>query len=118
MVTNSEGLKMIDKYLYKVYWNQEDNIYVAKICEFPSLSAHGETHEKALLELKMLIAHIVEDLKKEKEEIPTPISCKEYSGKINLRMPKNLHKKLSEESKFENTSLNQFIIHKLSLQEK
>jgi len=38
----------------------------------------------------------------------------EYNGKISLRVPKSLHKKLVEDAKKEGTSLNQFILYKLA----
>jgi len=38
----------------------------------------------------------------------------EYSGKISLRIPKSLHKKLAEEAKEEGVSLNQYALYKLS----
>ena len=38
----------------------------------------------------------------------------EYSGKISLRVPKSLHRDLSESAKFEGISLNQFILYKLA----
>lgn len=38
----------------------------------------------------------------------------EYSGKISLRIPKSLHKKLAEEARAEGVSLNQYALYKLS----
>jgi len=37
-----------------------------------------------------------------------------FSGEIRIRMPKSLHKELSNQAKEEGTSLNQYIIYKLS----
>lgn len=45
------------------------------------------------------------DLKKELEE---------YSGKLNLRIPKSLHKELKKEAEIEGVSLNQYMLYKLS----
>jgi predicted HicB family RNase H-like nuclease len=39
---------------------------------------------------------------------------KEYSGKISLRVPKTLHRKLALGAKKEGISLNQFILYKLA----
>ncbi|WP_315969533.1 type II toxin-antitoxin system HicB family antitoxin [Rubeoparvulum massiliense] len=38
----------------------------------------------------------------------------DYSGKINLRMPKSLHRKLAIEAELEGVSLNQYMLYKLS----
>lgn len=37
-----------------------------------------------------------------------------YSGKLLLRMPKSLHRRLAEEADRENVSLNQYIVSLLS----
>lgn len=38
----------------------------------------------------------------------------EYSGKLNIRIPKSLHRHLSESAKNDGVSLNQFILYKLA----
>lgn len=45
--------------------------------------------------------------------IPEPES---YSGKFVLRVPKSLHRKLAENARRENLSLNQFLIYLLTEQ--
>ena len=37
-----------------------------------------------------------------------------YSGKMLVRMPKSLHRRLSEEARVEGVSINQYILYKLS----
>lgn len=46
------------------------------------------------------------------DRIPEPQT--DFSGKINLRMPKSLHQKLTMEADLEGVSLNQYMIYKLS----
>ncbi len=38
----------------------------------------------------------------------------EYSGKLNLRIPRSLHRALKKEAEAEGVSLNQFMLYKLS----
>ena len=38
----------------------------------------------------------------------------EFSGKLNIRIPKSLHCQLSQEAKKDGVSLNQYIIYKLA----
>ncbi|MFD2670789.1 toxin-antitoxin system HicB family antitoxin [Marinicrinis sediminis] len=38
----------------------------------------------------------------------------EYSGKFVLRLPKTLHRQLSEKAKHEGVSLNQYTLYKLN----
>ncbi|MPM31593.1 hypothetical protein SDC9_78149 [bioreactor metagenome] len=42
-------------------------------------------------------------------------SALDFSGRLNIRIPKSLHMKLSSEAKNDGVSLNQYIIYKLSL---
>lgn len=37
-----------------------------------------------------------------------------YSGQLRVRLPKSLHKTLSEKAREENTSLNQYIVYQLA----
>lgn len=41
-------------------------------------------------------------------------SIKDYSGKLNIRIPRSLHRRLSQEAKADGVSLNQYILYKLS----
>ena len=45
------------------------------------------------------------------EEVKT---ASDFSGKLNIRIPKSLHFQLSQEAKQDGVSLNQYIIYKLS----
>lgn len=45
------------------------------------------------------------------EEVKT---ASDFSGKLNIRIPKSLHFQLSQEAKRDGVSLNQYIIYKLS----
>ena len=46
--------------------------------------------------------------------IPEPSNIDDYSGQFKIRMPKSLHKSLSEHSKEEGVSMNQYCVHLLS----
>lgn len=39
---------------------------------------------------------------------------RDYSGKLNIRIPKSLHQQLSEAAAKDGVSLNQYIVYKLS----
>lgn len=38
----------------------------------------------------------------------------DYSGKLNIRIPRSLHRRLSQEAKDDGVSLNQYILYKLA----
>jgi len=105
---------MIDKYDYRVTWSEEDQVFIATVSEFTFLTAHGDTPEKALKEIRFVVEAVVKDLKENKEHIPDPLSIRRYSGKLNLRMPEGLHCRLAQEAARQNISLNQLINLKLA----
>lgn len=41
-------------------------------------------------------------------------SINDYSGKLNIRIPRSLHQRLSQEAKADGVSLNQYILCKLA----
>ena len=42
----------MDKYEVIIYWSKEDNAFIAEAPELPGCIAHGDTHSKALTNLK------------------------------------------------------------------
>lgn len=85
-----------------------DGSFFAEIEELPGCMSEGDTKVEAL---KMIEdakkAWIVVALKR-KINIPEP-EKDEFSGKLNVRMPKFLHRKLSYKAKEEGISLNTLI---------
>ena len=107
-------MKPWEIYDYRATWSEEDSCFVSTVSEFPSLSAHGDTFVEAIQELQNVVKAVMEDMRKNKEIIPEPRCKKEFSGKLNIRIPKELHRKLSYKAEEEKISLNQLILYKLS----
>ena len=101
-------------YLYSVVWSEEDDAFIGRVLEFPSLAAHGNTQAKALGEIRSVVQHAFEDLQDSGEEVPEPLNKRPYSGKLNVRLPKYLHRQLAIEAAEEGVSLNQLISTKLA----
>ena len=102
------------EYSYNVAWSENDKAFIGRVVEFPSLAAHGNTQEKALREIRTVVQYVLEDLAAEGENIPEPLGKREYSGKLNLRMAKELHRRLALESSAQGVSLNNWINTKLA----
>jgi len=109
--------KNLDYYLSLPYTIEicpsEHGGYVAKVAELPGCITQGETAAEA--------AQMAEDAKRAwletalEEHIPIPEPTpEEYSGKLLLRMPRSLHKKLAQKAARENVSLNQYIVYSLT----
>lgn len=76
----------------------------------------GETIEEALENLNETKKDWFEIYLKEGIEIKEPeeIETREYSGRLLLRIPKNLHRDLDNNAKQNDISLNQYLIYLLS----
>ena len=107
-------LSRLEKYDVRVVWSDEDEAFVARVIEFPSLAAHGDTTTEAISELQEVVGAVLEELQENGEPVPEPYTTREYSGRLNLRLPRSLHRELVKEAVEENVSLNQLILTKLS----
>ena len=112
-------MKTLDEYLKKPYRmnikeDKDEGGYVVSFHELPGCITFGETIESAVKN--------AEDAKKEwlmaaledGVEINEPDDIEKYSGQFKLRIPKSLHKSLSEHSKKEGISMNQYCLYLLS----
>ncbi len=52
-------------------------------------------------------------MEEEKENLPEPLGLKKYKGKLTLRIPPEVHRKLAIKSAEEGISINQFILSRL-----
>ena len=101
-------------YSYRVTWSTEDAEFVATCVEFPSLSWLAGTPEEALRGLRRLVSEVVEDMQAAGELPPGPLSTRSYSGKFQLRLSEDLHRRLVMEAAEQRVSLNQYVVAKLS----
>ncbi|ENN91141.1 type II toxin-antitoxin system HicB family antitoxin [Bartonella bovis] len=100
-------------YTYRVLWSQEDEEYVGLCAEFPSLSWLDVKAENALKGIMNLVTEVVEDMQRNGEDVPIPLSHVKYSGKFQLRIPPELHRQLAIQAAENGVSLNRYISSKL-----
>lgn len=120
-IMNTAEKSMLEKYLMKPYniiikpvADEAGNYFSARVLEFDGCIAAGETKEEAYDNIYEVLEGFIEDMIEEGEEVPEPIGDEHFSGNLRVRMPKSLHKNLSQAAKLEEVSLNQYIVHKLS----
>jgi predicted HicB family RNase H-like nuclease len=109
----SATLPDVTHYTYRVTWSPEDQEFVATCLELPSLSWLAPTQDEALHSLRDLVNTVVEDMHRNDEPIPDPLSSRSYSGRFNLRVGERLHRQLAIKAAEEHLSLNQYVIRKL-----
>ena len=56
--------ELVNKYSYQIEYDQEDNIFIGRCAELPSLTAHGASQEKALQEVKTAVLGTLKWMKK------------------------------------------------------
>ncbi|MFL6274756.1 MAG: hypothetical protein ACJ74G_06040 [Blastocatellia bacterium] len=73
MPAKQEHITKSKRYFYSVIWSDLDGTFIARVAEFPSLSAHGNDPEAALREIGFVVEAVIEDLEQSGEFIPEPI---------------------------------------------
>lgn len=105
---------LADLYSYRVSWSEDDDTFVARVVEWPGLTAHGETIEEAMSELLSVVLTTIHDCAEHGSAYPSPLSTRRFSGKFNLRIPPSLHRQIEIRAAEEGVSLNQWITMVLS----
>ncbi len=103
-----------DRYTYRITWSESDREYVGLCAEFPSLSWLAPTPEDALQGIRKTVGEAVSDMQNNGETPPSPLSDRNYSGKFVVRIPPEIHRRLSISAAEEGVSLNRLISSRLS----
>ncbi|MBC8383773.1 MAG: type II toxin-antitoxin system HicB family antitoxin [Candidatus Cloacimonetes bacterium] len=101
---------------YTIEITPDDGVFFVKIKELPGCISQGDTIQEALEMIDDAMNCWLEAALEDVDTIPLPESMQEcnYSGKISLRMPKSLHKRLTINAKIEGVSLNSYIVTALA----
>lgn len=102
-----------DHYTYRIAWSAQESEYIATVVEFPSLSWGAQTRESALNGLTSVVEEVLRDMLAEGEEIPKPWDERTFSGKFNLRLGPDLHKKVALNAAERQESINSYIVKRL-----
>jgi predicted HicB family RNase H-like nuclease len=104
-----------DHYTYRILWSAKNQEFIATVVEFPSLSWIAETRTKALNGLTSVVEEVLRDMLEHDEEIPAPWDERSFSGKFNLRLGPDLHKKVALDAAERNESMNTYVMKKLGI---
>lgn len=90
---------------------EDGGCYLAHI---PELDCYGdgETVEAAMADVYAVAEDLIEIAMEDGKEIPMPQYYRdrdEFSGRLSIRLPKTLHKQVSQRAKVEDCSINQLI---------
>lgn len=112
-----------DAEAYSIFIRKEniegDFLYVARASEFSDLEEYGDTYEEAHKLILESISTAQDWALEEGRAFPAPkeVDDNAYSGRITLRFPKSLHKKLAESANGDGVSLNTYICALLSFEQ-
>ena len=89
----------------------EDGVFVASVPELDGCFADGDSIEEALANLDEVLREWLELAVEEGAAVPQPRrqSAEVYSGRFSVRVPRSLHRELSERAEAEGSSLNQLV---------
>ncbi len=94
---------------------EDDVLFEATIKELPDIVEYAETHNEAYDLAIDTIDLTAEMLENDNIEMPKPYKRKEeYSGRVTLRLPKSLHKTISNLAEIDETSVNSYIVAAMS----
>ncbi len=105
---------IINQYTSRVTWSEDDKEHVGLCAEFPGLSWLEESPEKALVGIRNLVRECIADMEAHSENIPAPISTKNYSGKFMVRITPDAHRMLAIQAAEHGVSLNRLVSSKLN----
>ncbi len=111
-MTLDEYMKL--SYRMEIVPDVEEGGYVVTFPDLPGCITCGETLEAAVGNASDAKRAWLEAALEEGIEIAKPDTLNDYSGQFKLRIPKSLHRQLSEHSKREGISMNQYCLYLLS----
>lgn len=62
----------MNKYEIIIFWDSEDEIYIAEVPELPGCIAHGESYETALENVQQAMKHWIRTAEEFKDPVPEP----------------------------------------------
>lgn len=95
-------------------YKDEEGDYIATVDDLPGCIADGGSPGEAFENARAAMRTWIDSRLKAGLEIPEPRSDQEFSGRVLLRMPKWLHKRLSHQARTEGSSLNQYMVSLLA----
>ena len=110
---------MIDpaKYIISIkkVFIDDEWLFRATVKELPHVAEYAESYGEAYDLALDAIETLSEMAQEAGREFPEPLTEeKEFSGRITLRMPKSLHRKLADQAETEDVSLNHYLVTVLS----
>jgi antitoxin HicB len=119
MAIHTEVLGVTDDHVararrYPMAIAMEDGDWVARVVgpDFPFVIGAAETPEAAAAELISALATVIAGFERDGDAVPEPAEA--YSGHLNARLPKSLHRALAQRAAAEGMSVNATLTYLLT----
>ena len=89
---------------------QSEGGFVAEIQDLPGCITQGETAAEALANVDDARRLWLAAAREHGDPIPPPSIDERFSGRLLVRMPRSLHRRLAERARREGVSLNQYVV--------
>jgi len=90
-------------------------LFEARVQEFPDITEYAETPVEAYELAIDTIETLAEVFAERAKALPEPrVPADEFSGRVTLRLPKDLHRALTMEAERQDISLNQYLVSALA----
>ena len=113
----AQSTKTLEYYLnlpYSAEIKHDEDGWFAKVVELPGCMTWADTFEELGPMIEDAKRGWIEDALEHGDPVPEPRSTEDFSGKVNLRMPKSLHRDLARRAQEEDVSLNQLMVATLA----
>ena len=112
-------MKTVEEYMALPYRieiipDRDEGGFVVSYPDLKGCLTTGQTIEEALSNAEAAKREWLTAALEEGFGIPEPASDEEYSGQFKLRIPKSLHRQLSQQARREGISMNQYCLYLLS----
>lgn len=102
------------QYPFNVIADEDDGGYVVVFPDLPGCLTQFETLDELAEMVEEARTLWIESEYEQGHDIPLPTYPEEYSGKFLVRVPRSLHRQITEAAKREDVSLNQYVVSLLS----
>ncbi len=114
MEAQSETLQYYLNLPYSAEIKHDEDGWFAKVVELPGCMTWADTFEELGPMIEAAKRGWIEDALEHGDPVPEPRSTEDFSGKVNLRMPKSIHRDLARRAQEEDVSLNQLMVATLA----
>jgi predicted HicB family RNase H-like nuclease len=104
----------MNHYTYRAEWSPEHREYVGRCIEIPFLSRWAPTLREAITDIEQAVDVFIAEREEAGDEVPRPLTERQYSGKFVIRTSPALHARLAVEAAEQGVSMNQWVVQKLA----